>query len=106
MYPVHTPQEENVVTNTARNQRIQHRLKQQLELIESMPDSAAIDVRIVSVLKGRSIASIWRDVKAGRIAQPFKAGPRSTRWRLGDVRGPDNEHLILPKEWIPIPRRL
>ncbi len=88
MFPVHIPQEENVVTNTARNQRIQHRLKQQLELIESMPDSAAIDVRIVSVLKGRSVASIWRDVKAGRLAQPFKAGPRSTRWRLGDIRGP------------------
>ncbi len=88
MFPVHTSQEENVVTNAARNQRIQHRLKQRLELVGSMPDEAAIDIQILSILLSRSIASIWRDVKAGRIAQPFKAGPRSTRWRLGDIRGP------------------
>ena len=65
----------------------QARLKQQLELIDSMPDNAAIDIGVLCVLKSRSPASIWRDVKAGRIAAPFKAGPRSTRWRLGDVRG-------------------
>lgn len=79
-----------IATHTAgQNQRAQHRqarLKQQLELIDSTPDDAAIDVKIVSIIRGRSVASIWRDVKAGRIAAPFKAGPRSTRWRLGDVR--------------------
>ena len=65
----------------------QARLKQRLELIGSMPDDAAIDIQILSVLLSRSVASIWRDVKAGRIAAPFKAGPRSTRWKLGAVRG-------------------
>ena len=65
----------------------QARLKQKLDLIDSMPDDAAVDIQVVCVLRGRSPASIWRDVKAGRIAQPFKVGPHSTRWRLGDVKG-------------------
>ena len=76
-------------TKEEKHQRAQHRqakLKQQLELIDSMPDDAAIDIGVLCVLKSRSPASIWRDVKAGRISAPFKAGPRSTRWRLGDVR--------------------
>jgi len=72
---------------TLRTQHRQARLKHQLELIDSMPDDAAIDIAVVCVLKGRSPASIWRDVKAKRLAAPFRAGPRSTRWRLGDVRG-------------------
>lgn len=65
----------------------QARLKQRLELIDSMPDDAAIDIQILSILLSRSVASIWRDVRASRLPAPFKAGPRSTRWRLGDVRG-------------------
>jgi len=80
----------NEITSTAkqikRGQHRQARLKQQLELINSMPDEAAIDIVVLCALKGRSPASIWRDVKAGRIPAPFKAGPRSTRWRLGEVR--------------------
>lgn len=71
----------------ARNKRLQERLQRQLALVASMPDEAAIDVQLVSVLRGRSVASTWRDVKAGLLAPPFSAGPRSSRWRLGDVRG-------------------
>ena len=70
-----------------RAQLRQARIKHRLELIDSMPDDAAIDIQILSILLSRSVASIWRDVKACRLAAPFKAGPRSTRWRLGDVRG-------------------
>lgn len=87
MSPVQTPHAEKSAAKIASNKRLQDRLKQQLELIKSMPDEGAVDVKVVSALKGRSVASIWRDVKAGRIPPPFKAGPRSTRWRLGDVRG-------------------
>lgn len=83
MFPVHTPKEEKAASKAA---RFRERLKYQLELINSMPDDAAIDIGVLCALKGRSPASIWRDVKAGRIPAPFKAGPRSTRWRLGDIR--------------------
>lgn len=86
MFPVQMTPEEKTAAKAARIKRLQERLQRQLALIGSMPDEAAIDVNILSALKGRSVASIWRDVLAGRIAQPYKAGPRSTRWRLGDVR--------------------
>lgn len=87
MFPVQIITEKNSAAKAARKKRLQERLQRQLALVGSMPDEAAIDIQILSILLSRSIASIWRDVKAGRIAPPFKAGPRSTRWRLGDVRG-------------------
>ena len=83
-----TPQEtQDKGTFFNRAQQRQSKLKQQLALIDSMPEDAAIDIGVLCILKGRSPASIWRDVKAGRIPAPFKTGPRSTRWRLGDIRG-------------------
>lgn len=86
MSPVQTLDKDNPAAKAARSIRLQDRLQRRLALVGSMPDEAAIDIQILSILLSRSIASIWRDVKAGRIARPFKAGPRSTRWRLGDVR--------------------
>lgn len=87
MFPVQITTEKNPAAKADRKKRLQERLQRQLALVGSMPDEAAIDIQILSILLSRSIASIWRDVKAGRIPAPFKAGPRSTRWRLGDVRG-------------------
>lgn len=86
MFPVQITTEKNPTAKADRKKRLQERLQRQLALVGSMPDEAAIDIQILSILLSRSIASIWRDVKAGRIAPPFKAGPRSTRWKLGDVR--------------------
>ncbi|MGA0848002.1 MAG: helix-turn-helix transcriptional regulator [Pontimonas sp.] len=37
-------------------------------------------------MAGRSRASIWRDVKAGRLPQPISIGPKARRWRVEDVR--------------------
>lgn len=53
--------------------------------INELPDEARIDVQVVSALYARSIPSIWRDVRAGRVPKPLKIG-RSTRWILGEVR--------------------
>jgi hypothetical protein len=87
MSPVQMHPKRKSAAKAARNKRLQERLQRQLALVASMPDEAAIDVQLVSVLRGRSVASTWRDVKAGLLAPPFSAGPRSRRWRLGDVRG-------------------
>ena len=86
MSPVQPLDKDNPAAKAARSIRLQDRLQRRLALVGSMPDEAAIDIQILSILLSRSIASLWRDVQAGRIARPFKAGPRSTRWRLGDVR--------------------
>lgn len=62
------------------------RIKRALALFQDLPDDALVEVRLVSALIGRSIASIWRDVGQGRLARPLRVGVRSTRWRAGDVR--------------------
>lgn len=66
--------------------RIAHRIERGLATFEALPDDALVDVKIVSALLGRSIASIWRDVSQGRLARPLRVGVRSTRWRARDVR--------------------
>lgn len=53
---------------------------------DNLPDSALLDVRAVSILACRSRASIWRDVRDGRLPQPIAIGAQSKRWRVADVR--------------------
>jgi predicted DNA-binding transcriptional regulator AlpA len=53
---------------------------------EAMPDSARINVTAVSILTGRSTASVWRDVKAKRLPAPVRSGLRCTRWVVGEIR--------------------
>lgn len=63
------------------------KLAEQLALFESLPDCALVALPVVCAVKGRSPASVWRDVAAGRLPKPTHAGPRCTRWRVGDLRG-------------------
>jgi predicted DNA-binding transcriptional regulator AlpA len=53
---------------------------------DDMPNSARIDVNTVSIITGRSKASVWRDVKAKRLPEPVRSGLRCTRWIVGDLR--------------------
>ena len=78
----HQSTQNESITATATDQRLAYKLA----LFDSMPDTAFVDINLVSALLDRSHASVWRDVKAGRLASPFKIGVRSTRWRVGDVR--------------------
>ena len=63
------------------------KLAEQVPPFSSLPDCALVALPVVCALRGRSPASIWRDVKAGRIPKPVKAGIRCTRWLVGDLRG-------------------
>ena len=73
------------LTLKERSHNIKRRVDRALETFPLLPDEALIDIRAVCALLGRSRASIWRDVAAGRLAAPVKVGC-STRWRVGDVR--------------------
>jgi predicted DNA-binding transcriptional regulator AlpA len=68
-----------------RAKKIKLRVNRVLETFHFLPDVALIDIRTVCVLRGRSMASTWRDVASGQLAAPVKVGC-STRWRVGDVR--------------------
>ena len=61
-------------------------IPQRLEALTSMPAEALVSTKELSILSGRSRASIWRDVQAGRLPQPIAIGPQARRWRVSDVR--------------------
>ena len=61
-------------------------IPQRLEALTSMPAEALVSAKELSILSGRSRASIWRDVQAGRLPQPIAIGPQARRWRVSDVR--------------------
>lgn len=75
----------NPLSDVRQNARAK-KLAAQLALFDSMPDSALVALPVVCALKGRAPASIWRDVAAGRLSKPIKAGPRSSRWQVGGLR--------------------
>ena len=62
---------------------------------DELPDSAM--VRLAQLVRNPkhpskpvplpiSVASVWRGVAAGSFPQPIKLGPRTTAWRVSDVR--------------------
>ena len=53
---------------------------------DGLPDSALLNIKEIRHLAGRSPASIWRDVKRGRLPRPISIGPNASRWRAADVR--------------------
>ena len=72
-------------TGDERSKKIERRVNRALEQFQILPDAALIEIRVVSALLGRSRASVYRDVKDGRLAPPVHIS-RSSRWRVGDVR--------------------
>lgn len=70
---------------------------------DTLPDTARVALPVVSLITGRSPASVWRDVNAGRLPSPVKTGPRCTRWVVGDLRRwqrgeyPQADRAPLPK---------
>ena len=68
-----------------RSEKIKLRVDRALVTFPFLPDAALIDIWVLCALFGRSRASVWRDVAAGRLPAPAKVGG-STRWRVGDVR--------------------
>ena len=82
-------------TETSKSTKIQ-KLSEQLAMFDHLPNCAQVPITIVCAIKGRSPASIWRDVAAGRIAKPVNAGPHCTRWRVGDLRHETQRKSPLP----------
>ncbi len=63
-----------------------HDLPKRIQQFDVMPDSALMNVHEISLLSGKSTATLWRDVQDGRLPEPHKIGPKSPRWRVDDVR--------------------
>jgi predicted DNA-binding transcriptional regulator AlpA len=57
-----------------------------LESLNSLPTGSLVSAKELSLLASRSRASLWRDVREGRLPQPIAIGPQTRRWRIEDVR--------------------
>jgi predicted DNA-binding transcriptional regulator AlpA len=57
-----------------------------LRNFDAYPDSAFVRLPTVAGLFAQSRASIWRNVKLGRLPAPRKFSPRVTAWQVGDLR--------------------
>jgi predicted DNA-binding transcriptional regulator AlpA len=54
---------------------------------DELPNSAGVDVQVAAIVSGAgSIGTAWRWSKTGRLPRPYKAGPNSTRWNVGELR--------------------
>ncbi|MFY9291716.1 MAG: AlpA family phage regulatory protein [Methylorubrum rhodinum] len=53
---------------------------------ERLPDAAFVRIPVVQALFACSDDTIWRRVKTGAMPAPVKLGPRTTAWRVGDLR--------------------
>lgn len=69
-----------------RPNKIQTNTVERIKVFDDLPSSALLSINEISAMACRSNASIWRDVKAGRLPQPLKIGAGSSRWHVGDVR--------------------
>lgn len=65
-----------------------------LRNFDFLPPSASVRLPVVCGLLSRSPASVWRDVKTGRLPAPHKNGPRCTVWNVGELR----QHLAAFRE--------
>jgi predicted DNA-binding transcriptional regulator AlpA len=53
---------------------------------DELPDAAFLRLPTVCALLSRSPASIWRDVRDGRMPKPSKLGARAIGWPAGQIR--------------------
>ncbi len=50
------------------------------------PDDPLLDAREAAVETGKGLSTLWRDVRAGRLPEPYYVSPRCPRWRLSELR--------------------
>lgn len=50
------------------------------------PDDPLLSAAEAAVETGRGLSTFWRDVRAGRLPQPFRVTPKCPRWRRSELR--------------------
>lgn len=73
-------------STSPRKRALEERDWQIAERFHRLSNASYISIRVLSFVLHRSVASLWRDVAAGRLPQPVKIGPNSTRFLVGSIR--------------------
>ena len=62
------------------------RLPDSVANFDNLPAEALVNLKTVMMLSSRSKSSVYRDIQACRLAKPIRIGPKSSRWRVCDVK--------------------
>lgn len=54
--------------------------------ISILPETGYVRLKTILAILPMSASSWWAGVKDGRYPQPVKLGPRTTAWRVEDIR--------------------
>lgn len=58
----------------------------ELSNFDKLPDAAHVRLPTVAALYACSSATVWRNVKSGRIPAPVKLTDNISAWRVGELR--------------------
>jgi predicted DNA-binding transcriptional regulator AlpA len=72
-------------TQHHRGRNAKETLTVSVKAFDDMPDSALVDIKVVSLVCGQSVNTTWRRAREGKLT-PIKTGPNSTRFRVGEIR--------------------
>jgi predicted DNA-binding transcriptional regulator AlpA len=61
-------------------------------------DDDAIDVRLVALILGISVPTVWRQVESGDLPLPFYSSSRTPRWTRKEIREVRDSRRMLPRE--------
>lgn len=61
-------------------------LPETLQHFDQLPDAAEVRQPTAQAIFGISASTLWRRVDAGLLPKPRKYGPRTTTWRVGELR--------------------
>ncbi len=50
------------------------------------PVDPLLSAREAAIERGQALSTFWRDLKLGRVPQPYYVSPRCPRWRLSEIR--------------------
>jgi predicted DNA-binding transcriptional regulator AlpA len=50
------------------------------------PTDPLLSAREAAIERGQALSTFWRDLKLGRVPQPYYVSPRCPRWRLSEIR--------------------
>ena len=66
--------------------RDQHNRKINRQNAEHVPIDPLLTARQAAAELGKGLSTFWRDVKSGRVPQPYYVSERSPRWRRSELK--------------------
>jgi predicted DNA-binding transcriptional regulator AlpA len=68
------------------NMQLSNTIPNTLANLDLMPNTAFVRLPVVAMAYGYSKATVWRNVKKGKMPKPVKLSERCTGWNVGEIK--------------------